>query len=152
MTLLTTVRPYHRLSDVLKEDVDAALTGFRAYLAMMRPKVSSVRPAPKNVTVSPLPASPVAESEPELDFLPKTDTQRRTRRIVQPRATPRRGVLPGEILAYLRKHGQATNRELAQGLGREHSSIKDATKRMAARGELQEIRFGKQGLLYKKGG
>ena len=112
---------------------------------------SSAPPAPKNVTVSPLPASPVG-SELEVDFLPKTDTQRRTRRIVQPRATPRRGVLPGEILAYLRKHGQATNRELAQGLGREHSSIKDATKRMAARGELQEIRFGKQGLLYKKGG
>ncbi len=151
MTLLTTVRPYHRLSDVLKEDVDAALAGFRAYLTLIRPKVSSVRPAPKNVTVSPLPASPVG-SELEVDFLPKTDTQRRTRRIVQPRATPRRGVLPGEILAYLRKHGQATNRELAQGLGREHSSIKDATKRMAARGELQEIRFGKQGLLYKKGG
>lgn len=149
MTILTTTRPYHRLSDVLREDVDAALTGFRAYLAQrVRPRVT----APKNDTVSPLPAFPVAESEPELDFLPKTDTQRRTRRIVQPRATPRRGVLPGEILAYLRKHGQATNRELAQGLGRKRSSIKDATKRMAARGELQEIRFGKQGLLYKKGG
>ena len=39
MTLLTAVRPYHRLSDVLREDVDAALTGFRAYLAMMRPKL-----------------------------------------------------------------------------------------------------------------
>ena len=80
MTLLTTARPYHQLSDALKEDVDAALTGFRAYLAMMRPKLSRVRPAPKNDTVSPLPASPVTESEPEVDFLSETDTQKRTRR------------------------------------------------------------------------
>ncbi len=148
MTLLTTVRPYHRLDKFDRLILDERIKNFLRYAKRVRTKVA----APKSATVSPLPAFPVAESEPELDFLPKTDTQRRTRRIVQPRATPRRGVLPGEILAYLRKHGQATNRELAQGLGRKHSSIKDATKRMAARGELQEIRFGKQGLLYKKGG
>ena len=52
MTLLTAVRPYHRLSDVLREDVDAALAGFRAYLAQrVRPKVT----VPKSATVSPSP-------------------------------------------------------------------------------------------------
>lgn len=148
MTILENTRPYQRLDKFDRLIIDERIKNFLRYAKRVRPQATP----PKSDTVSPLPAFPVAESEPELDFLPKTDTQRRTRRIVQPRATPRRGVLPGEILAYLRKHGQATNRELAQGLGREQSSIKDATKRMAARGELQEIRFGKQGLLCKKGG
>ncbi len=96
-----------------------------------------------------------AVAEPEIDFIPQTDTQKRTRRVVQPyRPNSATGynVLPGEILAYLRKHERATNREIAQGLGRAYMSVKDATKRMAERGELQEIRFGKQGLMYKMKG
>ena len=76
MTLLTAVRPYHRLSDVLREDVDAALTGFRAYLAMMRPKGTCAKVAPKGDTVSPLPEAP----ELDMSFLPKTESQKRTRK------------------------------------------------------------------------
>lgn len=37
--------------------LDAAKRDFRAYLTLIRPKVSSVRPAPKSDTVSPLPES-----------------------------------------------------------------------------------------------
>ena len=119
MTVLTTVRPYHRLSDVLKEDVDAALTGFRAYLAMMRPKLSRVRPAPKNDTVSPLPASPVTESEPEVDFLSETDTQKRTRRGKTGESETARSydhTIKARIAALIAERGPVTSADIGQYL------------------------------------
>lgn len=101
-------------------------------------------------------APPVVKPEPVKAVVPvkviKARKQPKSRRVDCPYAPNKAtgfNVIPGEITAYLRKHKQATNKELAAGLGREYSSIKDATKRMAARGELQEIRFGKQGVMYR---
>lgn len=112
MTLLTTVRPYHRLSDVLKEDVDAALAGFRAYLTLIRPKVSSVRPAPKSDTVSPL----------------------RERYAANPQTGY--NVVPSEVAAWLKANGEAICSHIARSIHRDESTVRNALKRMIERGEV----------------
>jgi len=109
MTLLTTVRPYHRLSDVLKEDVDAALVGFRAYLAMLRPKVASHT---KSDTVSLLPERYAAN--------PQTGYN----------------VVPGEVAAWLKANGEQICSRIAQGIHRDESTVRNALKRMIERGEV----------------
>ena len=117
MTLLTAVRPYHRLSDVLREDVDAALTGFRAYLAMMRPKGTCAKVAPKGDTVSPLPEAP----ELDMSFLPKTESQKRTRK---PRensddSAPVRDydhTIKARIAALIAERGPVTSADIGQYL------------------------------------
>ena len=50
--------------------------------------------------------------------------------------------IPAQIEAYLRKHKRANNKQLAQGLGREQSSIKHATLVMAKRGDLVMEKVG----------
>jgi len=50
--------------------------------------------------------------------------------------------IPAQIEAYLRKHKRANNKQLAQGLGREQSSIKAATLTMAKRGDLVADKVG----------
>ena len=117
MTLLTAVRPYHRLSDVLKEDVDAALAGFRAYLAMIRPKGTCAKVAPKGDTVSPLPEAP----ELDMSFLPKTESQKRTRK---PRensddSAPVRDydhTIKARIAALIAERGPVTSADIGQYL------------------------------------
>lgn len=107
MTLVLDVRPYYRLSDVLREDVDAALAGFRAHLAMLRPKLTP----PKSDTVSPLPES----TELDMSFIPKTDTQKRTH---QPREKPKRQApdhtLANRIGAFIAEHGPVTSADISQ--------------------------------------
>jgi hypothetical protein len=50
--------------------------------------------------------------------------------------------IPAQIEAYLRKHKRANNKQLAQGLGREQSSIKHATLVMTKRGDLVMEKVG----------
>ena len=114
MTILSAIRPYHRLSDVLKEDVDAALAGFRAYLATLRPRVAS---QPKSDTVSPLPEAP----ELDMSFLPKTESQKRTRK---PRensddSAPVRDydhTIKARIAALIAERGPVTSADIGQYL------------------------------------
>ena len=47
-------------------------------------------------------------------------------------------VIPNMIVAHLRKHKKANNKELAQATGRGKASIKYATAAMIKRGELIE--------------
>ena len=124
MTILTTVRPYYRLSDVLKEDVDAALAGFRAYLAMIRPKVSSVRPAPKSATVSPLPELWATNSQAGYNMV------------------------PSEIAALLQANGESICSRIAKSIHRDESSVRKALKRMIERGEVA-VRHDKNKILYR---
>jgi len=126
MTVLTTVRPYYRLSDVLKEDVDAALAGFRAYLTLIRPKVSSVRPAPKSDTVSPLPESEL--------WAPNLQTGY--------------NLVPGEIAALLQANGESICSRIAKSIHRDESSVRKALKRMLERGEVA-VRHDKNKILYR---
>ena len=121
MTLLTTVRPYHRLSDVLKEDVDAALAGFRAYLAQrVRPKVT----VPKSATVSPLPER----------YMPNSQTGYNT--------------IPGEVFAWLQANGETICSHIARSIHRDESSVRKALKRMLERGEVA-VRYDKNKILYR---
>lgn len=119
MTILTAVRPYHRISDFLREDVDAALVGFRAYIAQrVRPKVT----APKNDTVSPLP-------EPE-----RLDVSSPTR--YAPNQQTGYNVVPGEVAAWLQANGAQICRKIALGIHRDESTVRNALKRMIERGEV----------------
>ena len=121
MTLLTTVRPYHRLSDVLKEDVDAALAGFRAYLAQrVRPKVT----VPKSATVSPLPER----------YMPNSQTGYNT--------------IPGEVFAWLQANGETICSHIARSIHRDESSVRKALKWMIERGEVA-VRHDKNKILYR---
>lgn len=56
--------------------------------------------------------------------------------------------IPAQIEAYLRKHKKANNKQLAQGLGREQSSIKAATLAMAKRGDLVADKVGPKEIWY----
>lgn len=56
--------------------------------------------------------------------------------------------IPAQIEAYLRKHKRANNKQIAQGLGREQSSIKGATLSMAKRGDLIADRVGPREIWY----
>lgn len=56
--------------------------------------------------------------------------------------------IPAQIEAYLRKHKRANNKQIAQGLGREQSSIKGATLAMAKRGDLIADRVGPREIWY----
>lgn len=56
--------------------------------------------------------------------------------------------IPAQIEAYLRKHKKANNKQLAQGLGREQSSIKYATQVMVARGDLVADKVGPKEVWY----
>ena len=56
--------------------------------------------------------------------------------------------IPAQIEAYLRKHKRANNKQIAQGLGREQSSIKGATLAMTKRGDLVADRVGPREIWY----
>lgn len=100
MTTLESTRPYHRLSDVLREDVDAALAGFRAYLALFR------RPARKPATVAP------PETKPEQET-PKRNNNARA-----------------DVLALINEQGPLTAGEVAERLGRSSVWAKNLLFRM----------------------
>lgn len=120
MTTLESTRPYHRVSGVVKEDTDTALAGFRAYLAMLRPKVT----VSKNDTVSPL--------EPER-YAPNPQTGY--------------NVVPGEVAAWLKANGAQICRKIAKGIHRDESTVRNALKRMLERGEVT-ARPEKNKILY----
>lgn len=73
---------------------------------------------------------------------PATPTKPRTQRAQE------YNTIPAQIEAYLRKHKRANNKQLAQGLGREQSSIKAATLAMAKRGDLVADRVGPREIWY----
>lgn len=100
MTTLESTRPYHRLSDVLREDVDAALAGFRVYLSVFR------RPARKPATVAP------PETKPEQET-PKRNTNARA-----------------DVLALINEQGPLTAGEVAAHLGRSSVWAKNLLFRM----------------------
>lgn len=56
--------------------------------------------------------------------------------------------IPAQIEAFLRKHKRANNKQLAQGLGREQSSVKYATLAMAKRGDLVADKVGPKEIWY----
>lgn len=56
--------------------------------------------------------------------------------------------IPAQIEAYLRKNKRANNKQIAQGLGREQSSIKGATLAMTKRGDLVADRVGPREIWY----
>lgn len=135
--LLESTRPYQRLSNILKNDVDEALAGFRAYLDMLRPKTPSTpsvcvqkgncaiavaEPEPQNVT-----------PEPEIDFLPQTQSQKRTRNPKVEKRTPlTRGesgdsaaapfydrTLKDRIVSFVTRQGPVTSADIGQHFGME---------------------------------
>lgn len=117
MTLLATVRPYHRLDTLDRLIIDERIRNFLRYARRARPKVA----APKSDTVSPLPAAPVTESEPEINFLTQTDTQKRTRK---PRensddSTPVRKhdhTIKARIAALIAERGPVTSADIGLSL------------------------------------
>lgn len=56
--------------------------------------------------------------------------------------------IPAQIEAYLRKNKRANNKQIAQGIGREQSSIKAATLVMAKRGDLVADKVGPKEIWY----
>lgn len=134
MTTVESTRPYHRLSDTLREDVDAALAGFRVHLSIFRkPARKPVAVAPSEPTVEPATVTDygATEPEPEADFAPQTYTQKRTRK---------RG---GDIEAFQKVRaaictaGKAlTGSEISAATGYNRRRTSQITSRMKAKGLL----------------
>jgi hypothetical protein len=122
MTILTTVRPYHRLDKFDRLIIDERIKNFLRYAKRVRPQfVRSKVTVPKNATVSPLPASSATESEPEIDFLTKTDTEKRTRRpqkaaVGSETARIYDRTLKDRIAALIAERGPVTSADIGQSL------------------------------------
>jgi len=108
MTLLTTVRPYHRLDKFDRLILDERIKNFLRYAKRVRPTVA----APKSDTVSPLPERYAAN--------PQTGYN----------------VVPGEVAAWLKANGEQICSRIAQGIHRDESTVRNALKRMIERGEV----------------
>ncbi len=108
MTILTTVRPYHRLDKFDRLILDERIKNFLRYAKRVRPRVA----APKSDTVSPLPERYAAN--------PQTGYN----------------VVPSEVAAWLKANGEQICSRIAQGIHRDESTVRKALKRMIERGEV----------------
>lgn len=120
MTLLTAVRPYHRLDTLDRLIIDERIRNFLGYARRARPKVA----APKSDTVSPLPEC----------YAPNPQTGYNT--------------IPGEVFAWLQANGEAICSHIARSIHRDDSSIRKALRRMVTRGEVA-VRCDKNKILYR---
>lgn len=120
MTILTTVRPYHRLDTLDRIIIDERIKNFLRYAQRVRPKVT----VPKSDTVSPLP---------EL-WAPNSQTGY--------------NMVPSEIAALLKANGESICSRIAKSVHRDESSIRRALKRMVTRGEVA-VRCDKNKILYR---
>ena len=108
------------LSYATSIDLDKRIRDSQRYIRRII-LVSSAPPAPKSATVSPLPASSATESEPEIDFLTKTDTEKRTRRpqkaaVGSETARIYDRTLKDRIAALIAERGPVTSADIGQYL------------------------------------
>lgn len=111
MTIIENVRSYHRLDKFDRLIIDERIKNFLRYVKRVRPQVA----APKSDTVSPL--------EPELDmsFLPKTESQKRTRKPKAPSndSAPARvydRTIKNRIAALIAERGPVTSADIGRHL------------------------------------
>lgn len=144
--LLEATRPYERLDSFDKMAVDAQIKGFCARARIPYPYVKKAPVAPPvAILVSNEALTLTIEPEPEIDFIPETETQKRTRQAAPASTEPQkrkrhRGpdtAAYQAVMAAIRSQGRAlTGAEISAITGYNRKRASQITSRMKQDGLL----------------